>query len=80
MTAPDQEPVPQGSQPIEPYDGTCPLCATPWPAGAERCAECGFYRSASPGFIVVDRRGMWMLALLVVVVYIVTLAIVAAAR
>jgi hypothetical protein len=58
----------------------CPLCATRFPVRDPRCPECGFHMAAAPERFVLDRRGMWMLVLLVAAVYAVTLAIVAAAR
>jgi len=61
--------------------GACVLCGASVAAGSARCPSCGLHQSMGPEkkspFTAVS---LWALAGLLVVVYAVTLAIVAAAR
>jgi predicted nucleic acid-binding Zn ribbon protein len=59
----------------------CPLCGAPVSAADERCPECNMTLAGvgrrPPAF---DRRSVWFWAVALVVIYLVVLAIVAAAR
>jgi len=58
----------------------CAVCGTPVAADAARCPACGLSRPAATGSRVLGRHGLWLLAGMVLVVYVVVLVIVAAAR
>ncbi|MFM7225457.1 MAG: hypothetical protein ACKOBG_11860 [Actinomycetota bacterium] len=59
---------------------TCAVCRTVVTADAARCPVCGLDRPAARGSSVLGRQALWTLAGAVAVVYVVVLAIVAAAR
>ena len=59
---------------------TCAVCGTPVAADAARCPSCGLTRPAAQGGSVLGRRGLWVLAAMLLAVYLVVLLIVAAAR
>jgi predicted amidophosphoribosyltransferase len=59
---------------------TCAVCGTPVAADAERCPACGLTRPGARGHKVLGRQGLWLLGAMFLLVYVVVLAIVAAAR
>jgi hypothetical protein len=59
---------------------TCAVCGTPVAADAARCPSCGLARPAATGSKVLGRQGLWVLAGLLLVVYVIVLLIVAAAK
>jgi hypothetical protein len=58
----------------------CSACGTPVSSDVSRCPSCGLSRPAARGGKVLGRRGIWMIAAVLLGVYLVTLLIVAAAR
>ena len=58
----------------------CAVCGTPVAADAERCPSCGLARPAARGSKVLGRQGLWVLAGMLLVVYVIALLIVAAAK
>jgi hypothetical protein len=56
------------------------VCGTPVAADAARCPSCGLARPAATGSKVLGRQGLWVLAGLLLVVYVIVLLIVAAAK
>jgi predicted amidophosphoribosyltransferase len=59
---------------------TCSLCGTPVTSDAARCPSCGLSRPAARGAGVLGRHGLWALGAMLLVVYVIVLLIVAAAR
>lgn len=59
---------------------TCAVCRTVVAVETDRCPVCGLDRPAARGSGVLGRQALWTLAGAVAVVYVVVLAIVAAAR
>jgi hypothetical protein len=59
---------------------TCTVCGTAVAPDAARCPSCGLARPAARGGSVLGRQGLWVLAALMLAVYVVVLLIVAAAR
>ena len=58
----------------------CSVCGAPVSSDASRCPSCGLARPAARGSKVLGRQGLWVLAGLLLVVYVIVLLIVAAAR
>ena len=58
----------------------CAVCGTPVAVDAPRCPSCGLSRPAARGSRVLGRQGIWLLAGMLLVLYLVVLLIVAAAR
>lgn len=58
----------------------CAVCGTPVAADAARCPSCGLARPAARGSSVLGRQGLWLLAAMLLAVYLIVLLIVAAAR
>ena len=58
----------------------CTVCGAPVSLDAERCPACGLSRPAATGGSVLGRSGLWMIAAVLLAVYVVVLLIVAAAR
>jgi hypothetical protein len=56
------------------------MCGTVVASDQARCPACGLSRPAARGSRVLGRDGIWILAALLLVVYVVVFAIVAAAR
>lgn len=59
---------------------TCSVCGTVVTPDASRCPSCGLTRPAARGSSVLGRQGLWVLAAILLGVYVVVLLIVAAAR
>jgi hypothetical protein len=59
---------------------TCAVCGTAVSPDASRCPSCGLTRPAARGSGVLGRHGLWVLAAILLGVYVVVLLIVAAAR
>lgn len=59
---------------------SCSVCGTLVAADTARCPSCGLARPAARGSGVLGRQGLWLLAALLLAVYLVVLLIVAAAR
>jgi uncharacterized membrane protein len=59
---------------------TCVVCGTPVASDAGRCPSCGLSRPAARGGSVLGRRGLWLIATVMIAVYVIVLLIVAAAR
>ena len=58
----------------------CAVCGSPVASDAARCPSCGLSRPAAQGGSVLGRHGLWMIGAVLLAVYIVVLAIVAAAK
>ena len=58
----------------------CAVCGTPVASDAARCPACGLSRPAARGSRVLGRHGLWLLAAILLAVYLIVLMIVAAAR
>jgi predicted nucleic acid-binding Zn ribbon protein len=58
----------------------CALCGTPLALDATRCPSCGYVPAAVARARVLARASLWVLTGILVGVYVVALAIVAAAR
>jgi predicted nucleic acid-binding Zn ribbon protein len=58
----------------------CVVCGTAVAPGTAKCPSCGLSRPAARGAGVLGRQGFWFLGVTLLVVYIVVLLIVAAAR
>lgn len=58
----------------------CTVCGTEVEVDAARCPSCGLAKPAARGSQVLGRSGLWMLALVLLVVYAIVLAIVAGAH
>jgi predicted amidophosphoribosyltransferase len=58
----------------------CAVCGSPVTSDAARCPSCGLSRPAATGSRVLGRRGLWIIAAVLVAVYVVVLLIVAAAK
>ena len=58
----------------------CTECGTPVAADAPRCPACGYSLPAATGEKVLGRKGLWLIAAVLVAVYVIVLLIVAAAR
>jgi predicted nucleic acid-binding Zn ribbon protein len=64
-----------------PAPTTCPLCGNAVAADATRCGSCGYHLAGIGGRpSAFNRRALWWSAAALVVVYLVTLLIVALAR
>jgi len=61
-------------------EATCVVCTTPVAADARRCPSCGLARPAARGRGVLARGGFAAVAALLLVVWVVTLVVVATAR
>jgi len=61
-------------------EATCVVCATPVALDARRCPSCGLARPAARGRGVLARGGFAAVATLLLVVWVVTLVVVATAR
>ena len=59
---------------------TCTVCGTTVAPDAARCPSCGLTRPAARGSSVLGRQGLWVLAAMLLAVYVVVLLIVVAAR
>ncbi len=59
---------------------TCSVCGTAVTPDAARCPSCGLTRPAARGSSVLARQGLWLLAAILLGIYVVVLLIVAAAR
>jgi hypothetical protein len=59
---------------------TCAVCGTPVAVDTPRCPSCGLTRPAARGSRVLGRHGLWLLAAMMLGVYLIVLLIVAAAR
>ena len=69
------------SAPAEPLSvPQCTVCGAEVESDTKRCPTCGLARPAARGSQVVGRTGLWFLGAVFLVVYAVTLLIVAAAR
>jgi len=66
--------APQPATPI------CAVCGTAVAADAEKCPSCGLTKPGARGSKVLGRQGLWILGAMFLVVYVVVVAIVAAAR
>lgn len=72
---PDAHPPPAGPA------GACALCGSALAPGLVRCPACGLYQELGPDHPNPFRRaGAWLLAGLLVAVYLASLAVVALAR
>jgi predicted amidophosphoribosyltransferase len=58
----------------------CAVCGAPVASDAARCPSCGLSRPAAQGGKVLGRHGLWAVAASLLVVYLVVLLIVAAAK
>jgi uncharacterized membrane protein len=58
----------------------CAVCGTPVSSDAERCPSCGLSHPAATGGSVLGRHGLWLIAAVLLAVYVVVLLIVVAAR
>ena len=58
----------------------CSVCGAPVASDAARCPSCGLSRPAARGGRVLGRSGLWLIAAVLLALYIVVLVIVAAAR
>ncbi len=58
----------------------CAVCGAPVTSDASRCPSCGLSRPAARGARVLGRSGLWLIAAVLLAVYLVVLLIVAAAR
>jgi predicted amidophosphoribosyltransferase len=58
----------------------CSVCGAPVSSDASRCPSCGLSRPAARGGRVLGRSGLWMIAAVLLGLYLITLLIVAAAR
>lgn len=70
MTLPEARPA---------HPDTCTLCGAPLGA-SDRCTECGLHQAGPTRPEALDRRALWLLGGVLAAVYVVTLAVVAAAR
>jgi hypothetical protein len=68
------------AQPQPEVQAHCELCGGVVALDARKCPACGNSRPAARGRDVLGRDGLWMLAGMLVAVYAVVLAVVAAAR
>ena len=59
---------------------TCSLCGARVAVDAARCPSCGLSLPAARGGNVLGRHGLWLIAAVLLAVYLVVLLIVAAAR
>jgi hypothetical protein len=59
---------------------TCAVCGTLVAPDAARCPSCGLTRPGARGSRVLGRHGLWLLAAMMLAVYLIVLLIVAAAR
>jgi len=59
---------------------SCAVCGTVVTPETPRCPSCGLTMPAARGTRALGRRGFWLLAAIMLAVYIVVLVIVAAAR
>jgi hypothetical protein len=59
---------------------TCAVCGTRVATDADRCPSCGLSRPGARGGRVLGRKGLWLIAAVMVAVYLIVLLIVAAAR
>jgi len=59
---------------------TCVVCGAVVGPDAEKCPSCGLTRPTAQGGSVLGRRGLWLLAAMLLAVYVIVLLIVAAAR
>jgi hypothetical protein len=66
--------APQPATPI------CAVCGTAVAADADKCPSCGLTKPGARGSQVLGRQGLWLLATMFLVVYLVVLGIVALAR
>jgi hypothetical protein len=58
----------------------CAVCGAPVASDTPRCPSCGLSRPAARGGSVLGRHGLWMIAAVLLAVYVVVLLIVAAAK
>ena len=58
----------------------CVVCGTRVSSDAPRCPSCGLSRPAAQGGSVLGRHGLWLIAAVLLAVYVVVLLIVSAAR
>jgi predicted nucleic acid-binding Zn ribbon protein len=58
----------------------CTVCGTEVRPDARHCPSCGLYRPTATGRRVLARRAVWALGFLLLVVWVVTLAVVATAN
>ena len=58
----------------------CAVCGTPVSSDAARCPSCGLSRPGARGGSVLGRHGLWLIASVLLAVYVVVLLIVVAAR
>ena len=58
----------------------CAVCGTPVSSDAERCPSCGLSHPAASGGSVLGRHGLWLIAAVLLAVYVVVLLIVVAAK
>ena len=61
-------------------EARCSVCGTTVAPDARKCPNCGLVRPAARGRNVLARSGFVVLGVLLLVVWVVTLAVVAAAR
>ena len=59
---------------------TCTVCGATVAADAQRCPSCGLSLPAARGDKVLGRHGLWLMAAVLLAVYLIVLLIVAAAR
>jgi hypothetical protein len=58
----------------------CAVCGAPVSSDAQRCPSCGLSHPAAPAGNVLGRHGLWLIAAVLLAVYVVVLLIVVAAR
>ena len=58
----------------------CAVCGAPVAFDAARCPSCGLSRPAAQGGSVLGRHGLWLIAAVLLALYVIVLLIVSAAR
>jgi hypothetical protein len=67
------------AQPM-PVTPRCSVCGAEVEANVLRCPECGLHRPTATGTRILARNWVWALGFLLLVVWVATLAVVAAAK